>query len=692
MLLLIVSLSFTEAFAVEETKSNTAAIDEELLGQLFRNSYEVFKDLRNEAGVYRDSILLEPGDNYHPSSVASTGIGLMSLTIADKKKWDEEALAKVKQTVATMTDQRTGFHADRTTNGFYRHFINMETGAQEWGSEYSTVDTAIFLVGALFAENYFNDPALSEAVAKLYHSIDFDAAIADVETGGIYLTMNEDGTGGANSITLPYNEYIIVAWLAYNQNRDKPESKAVKLWQKYYATPDNLLTKSFHDISLLTDHPGHYLSSFTLLFPYYMVNMFSKSAEYQGYLENAYKADKRWSELTEKTKAYEWGNGAGASPEGYGYHADAINDNQSLTISPHIISGFLPINPSGSQDLLALYRNKKGLYHLQSDPSKEILWRYSVEDLIWRANSIQGIDYSTFLFGLATLDEEIGLPFFQRNNHFFKTVTFDLNGGASEALSPQYLAVNETLKEPTVKPTRLGYEFAGWGTKADGSGNLWNFAGRLDNDLTLYAQWQAETHAVVFDLNGGTSTLPATQHLAAGALIQKPSPAPVRSGYKFSGWQTQVDGGVLWDFGTDVMPADELKLVAQWQLITCQVQFDLNGGTSQLPVQELAVGDKVQEPKPEPTRSGYKFLGWYDGDGQIWDFEKMTIQRDTTLIAKWEKESANPTKSEGGNTQKKASTNTILPKTGEISNGLSLVGALLISCPLMLFYKKMKAI
>lgn len=704
LFLLILSFSYSmNAFAQTNVKTQnlTAQLsDKEITDMLFKNSYEVFKDLRNDLGVYRDSILLEAGENYHPSSVAATGVGLMSLAIADKKNWETNALEQAKASVATMIGQQTGFQTDRTANGFYRHFVNMETGKQEWNSEYSTIDTAIFVTGALFAEKYFNDPTLSEAVAELYYSIDFEAALADIDTGGIYLTMNEDGSGGANAITLPYNEYIIVAWLAYNQNINNPESKAVKLWNKHYATSKNLLKKDFQDISLLTDNAEHHLPSFTFLFPYYMVNMFSQSDDYKIYTENAYKADKIWSEQTGKTQPYEWGNGAGASPEGYGYHADAINNNQSLTISPHIISGFLPVNPSGYQDLLDLYTNQKGIYTLQSDSSKEILWRYSIEDPQWKANSIQGIDYSTFLFGLATLDSDLGPSFFQTNNNFFTNIQFDLNGGTGITPPVQYLTVGSSLQKPASEPTRQGYFFTGWNTSADGSGLAWDFvtALRPDNDMTLYAQWEIVTHDVAFDLNGGTGTTPSTQKLTSGDLLQEPTPEPTRVGHTFIGWNTSADGsGMLWDFSTAMSLDNDITLYAQWKVNTHNVSFDLNGGSGATPpMQSIANGEKLQEPTPKPTRSGYLFDGWNtsaDGSGTMWSFSTIVaLDKDLTLYAQWKKLVSNPIDSENKPTSKQEnpplSSSNSFPKTGEKSNLFSILGLLLIGFLFAVFYNK----
>ena len=391
--------------------------DDEIINMLFENCYDVFTQYRNEVGIYRDSILLFDGTPYHPSSIAATGIGLMSLTIADKKGWNDNALEDARLTLRTMTGHTEGFKPDVSPNGFIRHFIDLETGEQAWDSEYSTIDTAILVTGALFAKKYFNDPELGVYVDELFNSIDFQDALASLDTGGMYMIMDADGKGNPNAITLPFNEYIIVAWLAYNQHIDESDSLAVKMWNKWFKTPENILKKDYQGISLLTDNVNRFLPSFTLLFPYYMVNVFSSSVDYEQYIENAYMADKLWSVNT-GGQSYEWGNGAGNN-RSTGYHADAINDNEELTVSPHIISGFIPINPSGRDDLLALYKNNKGVYQLPSN-DKEILWRYSRVYTDWESDSIQAIDYSTFLFGLAAQDKDLGMNFFKDNNDFFK--------------------------------------------------------------------------------------------------------------------------------------------------------------------------------------------------------------------------------------------------------------------------------
>ena len=64
----------------------------------------------------------------------------------------------------------------------------------------------------------------------------------------------------------------------------------------------------------------------------------------------------------------------------------------------------------------------------------------------------------------------------------------------------------------------------------------------------------------------------------------------------------------------------------------CAVGFEAAGGTA-VDGDELKVGDLIPEPTA-PTRPGYDFTGWYDGD-RLWDFAEDTLTADLTLVAGW---------------------------------------------------------
>ena len=101
------------------------------------------------------------------------------------------------------------------------------------------------------------------------------------------------------------------------------------------------------------------------------------------------------------------------------------------------------------------------------------------------------------------------------------SVTFDKNGGDTEA-NPNRKTQEQNpngnhFELPSVQPTREGYEFTGWNTKADGTGAAFTAETEVKQSLTVYAQWarkqieKEDTISVtvkkVWKLNdGGTAT------------------------------------------------------------------------------------------------------------------------------------------------------------------------------------------
>ena len=440
------------------------------LAELGRNSYEVFKLLRMSNGTYRDSKLLDNNNDFHPGSTASVGMGLVALCIAHKNDWDTNVVNKLIKTLETMTGRTPGFQLDRNAGGFARHFFDLGSGSRAWDSEYSTIDTAILVSGALFAKNYFLDPALSstptaqqrdyisQMADELVNEVNWDRAITSSIAGTIYREMNAAGFGIAGSETSPFNEYMIVANLA-NQFGGQSSKD---LWNNYYVNTTNLPTAeavytnqnnvTFRHITL-TDSPDRFLPSFIVQFNYYLINSFATTASFVNAMRDAKNADKNWWRFVSEPfyahpisrNSYEWGTGAGAANDINGYKANSIynedQDNWTKIVSPHIISGFLPIDENNeiANDLTRLYRSGRGLYQLPNGSQTPILWRYSKEELNWKANSVQGVDFATMLFGLQYRMD----PSFFINYNSFKTddVTLAIQDGATYEMETEANAV-----------------------------------------------------------------------------------------------------------------------------------------------------------------------------------------------------------------------------------------------------------
>ena len=81
------------------------------------------------------------------------------------------------------------------------------------------------------------------------------------------------------------------------------------------------------------------------------------------------------------------------------------------------------------------------------------------------------------------------------------TISFNANGGVG-APSAQTKTHGVVLFVSRTKPTRSGFEFAGWNTKADGTGTVYYPGGIMKNDasVTLYAMW-SKTHVHTYERN-----------------------------------------------------------------------------------------------------------------------------------------------------------------------------------------------
>lgn len=138
------------------------------------------------------------------------------------------------------------------------------------------------------------------------------------------------------------------------------------------------------------------------------------------------------------------------------------------------------------------------------------------------------------------------------------TIAFDVQGGIGAPASITGVAGSAiTMSFPGNIPTKTGFAFAGWNTKADGTGSyVISYPQTYPDGETLvyYAQWntiggtttpdpeptpEPEHGYIKFDANGGTGA----PGLIAGNVGDKvtavfPTQTPLRSGYSFNGWNT----------------------------------------------------------------------------------------------------------------------------------------------------------
>ena len=94
-------------------------------------------------------------------------------------------------------------------SGFLVHFTNRNLATL---SEFSTIDTAELVLGALFVGNYFGGEVLKLAT-QLRDSVQWSNAIKAANNPTIYSKVDPN-TGQFFGDIRPYNEYYLVAYLA----------------------------------------------------------------------------------------------------------------------------------------------------------------------------------------------------------------------------------------------------------------------------------------------------------------------------------------------------------------------------------------------------------------------------------------------------------------------------------------------
>ena len=184
-------------------------------------------------------------------------------------------------------------------------------------------------------------------------------------------------------------------------------------------------------------------------------------------------------------------------------------------------------------------------------------------------------------------------------------------------------------------PVKEGYVFDAW-YKEYTFDNKWDFENDIvAADTKLYAKFlpEAEVTKYTVTFKSDENTVINTVTVKEGNSVGEPE-NPVKDGYQFDGWYTDVNCTDKYDFNT-VVSAD-LTLYAKW-LAKYTVSFDTDGGSTVEP-QTVVTGNKATKPTSTPTKKGYNFVGWYTDNTYTteFDFENTIITDNTTIYAKFE--------------------------------------------------------
>lgn len=215
------------------------------------------------------------------------------------------------------------------------------------------------------------------------------------------------------------------------------------------------------------------------------------------------------------------------------------------------------------------------------------------------------------------------------------TVTFDSHGGSAVEAVLQYEKFYISTPET---PIREGYRFDGWYlTDSYLTEQKVKFPYQVDGDRTLHAKW-VKRCTIKFDTKEGGTEIPDVVQ-DEGYTVAKPAD-PTRENYRFAGWYL---GGSEYNF--DSVVSQDLTIEAKW-VLQCYLVFDLGYGEESNVYYKTAPKDigltvGTDELKKNPSRAGFKFMGWYTEKGgqgtKIEDdkFPYVLEKMETVFYAYW---------------------------------------------------------
>lgn len=240
------------------------------------------------------------------------------------------------------------------------------------------------------------------------------------------------------------------------------------------------------------------------------------------------------------------------------------------------------------------------------------------------------------------------------------TVTFNYNYGTTKDKTvaiAKGAQIGATNIPDAVK--RTGYTFVGW---FNDDGTQLTAETIINEDITYTGKWAPITYTIAFDADGGEGSMDSisatydqevTIPLAEGRFT--------RTGYTFSGWSTYKgymtptvqDGGTVKNLANVQDKVITLYVTWKGNPVNITVNYNYDGAESITRVGMVGShynyvrqddGKYKQDSLPDPVRTGWIFLGWYDapeGGNEVTPSNKKFTAEDAEngfiMYAHWEK-------------------------------------------------------
>lgn len=374
----------------------------------------------------------------HRASIASVGFGLSAYVVGVERGWitREQAEERVRNTLRTFDEE-----LERDGYGLYYHWIDLRT-KKRWvwddgtGSEFSSIDTALFLAGAITAGEYFDErfglAEFKETAERIYFGVRWSSF--------------------AEHLMSFYNEYILVTLLGMGC---PPHAVLPDVWRDMrrnyqLSTVNRKEEAAFPRI--------FYPSLFVHLFPGAWFDFRNKRDAYANYFlnsRNAVLANRQYcmdhgpggiADPAYRFTTYNsncWGLSAceAPPPAGYNHYGEAepaLADRPGEgmkgidgTVAIYVAGGSMPFTPEESLAMLKyLYRTYHddlwGTYgfcdSFNTDPRVREHFN-NPGGTMWRAEVVSGLDQGITLLMIENYRSGLIWACFMRNPHVRRAMT-----------------------------------------------------------------------------------------------------------------------------------------------------------------------------------------------------------------------------------------------------------------------------
>ncbi|MFA4981577.1 MAG: glucoamylase family protein [Candidatus Omnitrophota bacterium] len=345
-------------------------------------------------GLVRDRVMADVPDpsidiNYNAASIAATGFGLAAMCVAAEKygagtdpDWQvapADIADRVEDTLDTLLFIQNSQDplGDSTwgKDGFFYHFVNINTGMRWSSCEVSSIDTAILVSGALTAGEYFGAarPSIRTKAQELYFNVKWSTFI-DLTPGENYNRFFKqwmpDG-GGYNNGHWDYNDESLLLYLLAIASPDTAHALSA---DQYYAPWRELGSYGANGKPLVKTWYG---SLFAYQFPHAFFDLRDKhdarNVDWWQNTKDAVIANRQFCIDQDGAYGYDqtsWGLSSSYMVESVGYHGDygalplanPPGPSHDGTVNTSVVASSIGVLPLEAEQALTAWKGDANLW------------------------------------------------------------------------------------------------------------------------------------------------------------------------------------------------------------------------------------------------------------------------------------------------------------------------------------------